>query len=148
MFIKHLYFLYLGTALFCFCESLIGQGPVTKRLSPGWPAQKSGHLMRAQSPLQEILAAQSEADEDGTIFLHPREHLIRPLWVPNWNSAPQAEIPTRAGRPLTQKDQGCVSVCCLHCALGVVFCQELSVCLLQSCGTHGHKPHWTLDPGN
>lgn len=35
--------------------------------------------MRAQSPLQEILAAQSEADEDGTIFLHPREHLIRPL---------------------------------------------------------------------
>lgn len=40
--------------------------------------------------------------------------------------------PRLASRPLSQKEWGCVSVCCLQSALGVVICQELSLTITAS----------------
>lgn len=51
--------------------------------------------------------------------------------VVNLRSVPQAEAPGQVNRPFSQKDWGCVSVCCVCCALGAVACQELSFWLLQ-----------------
>ena len=54
-----------------------------------------------------------------------------PLWasryVPNQMPAFQAEGPGQANRPHSQNNWGCVSVCCLSRALGVVASQELSL---------------------
>ena len=69
----------------------------------------------------------------------PRAALQTSRSMPERNPAFQAEALGRTKEPLPQKDPGCVSVCCLHSALGVVVWQELSLQLLQPHGIQGCK---------
>lgn len=63
--------------------------------------------------------------------------LLAPISVPNQELAPQTRAPGQASRPLSQKDWGCVSVCCICSALEVVTCQGLSLRLVQFYGIQG-----------
>lgn len=70
----------------------------------------------------------------------PESTSVASKCVPNLKPPPKTEAPGLASRSLSQKGWGCVSICCLDSALGVVACQEWSLPLLQACRTQEHIP--------
>ena len=94
--------------------------------------------MGLQAPFWEILVSYSEAEGEHKVDALGLCSLRAPLYlldVCKPEACPQAGL---ASRPLPQKGWGCVSPRCS--ALGVAACQELSLQLLQSCGTREHNP--------
>lgn len=67
------------------------------------------------------------------------------MWVEP-GAGPSGRAAGQADRLFSQNDR--VSVCCVYSYLGMVACQELSLQLLQSCGTQKPNPPSPPEPGD
>lgn len=111
---------------------------------PVWQLQILVCQTSVQAPFWVALVTQSKSE--GECKWHPRafilrEHHSRVLDVCQARSLPFS-------LKLQDKQIGLFSVCCLCCALLMVFVQEPSLHLLQSHRTQECKPSLPVDPGN